>query len=145
MFRYRSYESLQIEDDGIEMIENKAIVRRCWTYIGDLSTLIYFHRNSLGIGVLLIPFEYILSMHIQTDNTVALTTCIHIVGDTAVKVDKVTNIYLDFVHSKDLDSFRKRLYDGMLFCKQQGQYDRSVFNLNIVKRFFKMRGPRKVV
>ena len=53
MFTRRSYEAIDIEDDdeGIELIENKAIVRNCWYHGGELSTLVYFHRNCLGIGL----------------------------------------------------------------------------------------------
>jgi hypothetical protein len=125
-----------MEDDGIELIEDKTIVTHCWYYRGDLSTLVYFHRNCLGIGVISIPLEYILSITVR-NHIVMLSTCVDIVGDTVVKVDRITIINLAFAKTMDVESFRKKLYDGMLYCKDHGEYDRSVFKLNIIKRFFR--------
>lgn len=127
---------MESDEDGIELVENKAIVSSCWYHGGELSTLIYFHRNCLGIGLISIPFEYILSITVS-ENVVRLSTCIDLIGKTVIKVDKVINIYLEFVNLMDVHSFRKKLYQGMLYCKDHGEYDKSVFSLKVVKRFFK--------
>ena len=134
--RRKRHYAIRMEDDdpGLELVENRAIVRRCWYRRGDLSTTLYFHHNCLRIGMVAIPLEYILTMD-HTGLHARLRICADIIGNTVVKTDKITVILVKFAIPSDADVFNRKLYAGMLYCKHHGEYDRSVFGLNVVKKF----------
>lgn len=137
-FRRKSHRAIRMEDDKYEdlsVIDNTAIVERVWTRHTELSNAIYFNQNCLHIGHLKIPVEYIMCIDVY-GGFVRLSTCVEIMGNIVVKVDKVSHINIRFVHSSDANAFRATAYNCMIDCKYSGEYDHGIFRLNIIRKIF---------
>ena len=134
--RRHTYEKI---DDDIELVEHRYVVRDIYYQtrkrVKNLSNIIMFHHDGLQINGAFVRYEYIPVIKRIGYADVLLPTFTDIVNGKIQKADTISHIYIRFDSVTEMKTFVSNIMSKMVYVKDIGIYDKSVFSLKSAKKF----------
>tara|TARA_R110000803_G_scaffold75066_7_gene139344 strand:+ start:184 stop:705 length:522 start_codon:yes stop_codon:yes gene_type:complete len=140
LFRRTVYHKVD-SDEEIELIEHRYVVRDIYykshACTMNLSNVIMFQKDGIRINGAFIRYEYIPVIDRADHNVVILPTFTRIIDNKIVKGDYLSRIYIRFDSVTERESFSHNLFSKMVYVKESGKFDRSVFRFRNARKFMK--------
>lgn len=145
-----AYQPIAETDNEIELVEHKIITKNMYYYNGEeylrLSNVLSFHKNGIGIGDTFIRYEYIpIFKSGSVENSVLLITFTDLVHGKIVLRDHLSQLLIRFETRRETDTFKRTLYDKMLYVKNHDTYDNRINRFKTFGLLYKDRAKNLII
>lgn len=145
------YKPVTDSDNEIELVEHKIIAKNMYYCNGDeymrLSNVLSFHKNGIGIGDdTFIRYEYIpIFKSGSVENSVLLITFTDLIHGKIVLRDHLSQILIRFETRREVETFKRTLYDKMLYVKNHDIYDNRINRFRTFGILYKNRAKNLIL
>ena len=140
-----------VSDNEIELVEHKIITKTMYYFNGEdylrLSNVISFHKNGIGIGGdTFIRYEYIpIFKSGSVENSVLLITFTNLIHGKIVLHDHLSQVLIRFETRREVETFKRTLYDKMLYVKNHDTYDNRINRFRTFGLLYKDRAKNLIL